>query len=139
LIDNFFDIWGLIDPERLLFKTKFHVIAHLPDDIRRFGPSVLYSTQLYECWNGVFRLCSILSNHGSPSHDIGLTLADMDRFKHQVSGGAWQQPDGRWVTAGKSTVGLFMSDPTLRGRLGMVAQSTARAGESSPSLSCTSC
>ncbi|KAJ7115666.1 hypothetical protein C8R44DRAFT_880092 [Mycena epipterygia] len=82
LIDNVLDIWGLIDPNRILVKGKLHVLSHLVDDARRFGPPVLYATEIFECWNAIFRLCSILSNHLSPSHDIAVTLADMERFKH---------------------------------------------------------
>ncbi|KAJ6527730.1 hypothetical protein B0H19DRAFT_1243211 [Mycena capillaripes] len=39
--------------------------------------------KIFECWNTVFRLCSVLSNHQVPSLDIAATLADMERFKPQ--------------------------------------------------------
>ncbi|KAJ6463071.1 hypothetical protein DFH09DRAFT_1113674 [Mycena vulgaris] len=100
LIGNLLDIWAVIDPNRILVKGKLHVIAHLVDDVRRFGPSVLYATEIFECWNAIFLLCSILSNHLSPSHDIAVTLADMERFEHMVSGGWWKNPDGRYIRAG---------------------------------------
>ncbi|KAJ7939499.1 hypothetical protein B0H13DRAFT_1455447, partial [Mycena leptocephala] len=45
LINNVLDIWGLIDPNRILVKGKLHVMAHLVDDARRFGPSVLTETE----------------------------------------------------------------------------------------------
>ncbi|KAJ7933328.1 hypothetical protein B0H13DRAFT_1856351 [Mycena leptocephala] len=76
-IDNVLDLWGLIDPARIMTKYKLHVLPHLPDDVRRFGPPILYATEGFEGWKGVFRLCSILSDHQAPSHDIGVTLADM--------------------------------------------------------------
>ena len=31
-------------------------------------------------------ICSVLSNHLASSHDIAVTIGDMERFKHQVSG-----------------------------------------------------
>ncbi|KAJ6576116.1 hypothetical protein DFH09DRAFT_1078464 [Mycena vulgaris] len=85
LINNVLDLWGLIDPNRILVKGKLHALTHLGEDARRFGPSVLYATEIFECWNSIFRLCSILPNHLSPSHDIAVTLADMERFKHMSS------------------------------------------------------
>ncbi|KAJ7306729.1 hypothetical protein DFH08DRAFT_824679 [Mycena albidolilacea] len=41
LIANLLDIWGLIDPERILVKGKLPTLPHLPDDVRRFGPAIL--------------------------------------------------------------------------------------------------
>ncbi|KAJ6609616.1 hypothetical protein B0H10DRAFT_1954443 [Mycena sp. CBHHK59/15] len=83
-IDNVLDIWGLVDPARIITKYKLHVLPHLPDDIRQFGPSILFQTEVFECWNGIFRLYSILSNLQASSHDIGVILTDMERFKHQA-------------------------------------------------------
>ncbi|KAJ7677316.1 hypothetical protein B0H17DRAFT_1139678 [Mycena rosella] len=81
-IDNVLDIWALIDPARIVTKFKLHVLSHLPDDIRDLRmleqniPTLQYSVEPQ-----------------APSHDIGVTLADMERFKHQVSGG-WCKPPG---------------------------------------------
>ncbi|KAJ7890150.1 hypothetical protein B0H14DRAFT_3126792 [Mycena olivaceomarginata] len=102
LINNLLDIWGVIDPNRILVKGKLHVLAHTIDDIRRFGPSVIYATEIQECWNAIFRLCSIFSNHLSPSRDIAKTLGDMERFKHMVSGGWWKNEDGKLGWSEKS-------------------------------------
>ncbi|KAJ7861580.1 hypothetical protein B0H14DRAFT_2505983 [Mycena olivaceomarginata] len=44
LVNSLLDIWGVIDPNRILVKGKLHVLAHTIDDIRRFGPSVIYAT-----------------------------------------------------------------------------------------------
>ncbi|KAJ6550496.1 hypothetical protein DFH09DRAFT_1248846 [Mycena vulgaris] len=117
LIGNLLDIWAVIDPNRILVKGKLHVIAHLVDDVRRFGPSVLYATEIFECWNAIFLLCSILSNHLSPSHDIAVTLADMERFEHMVSGGWWKNPDGRYIRAGSSVRSFLTSNGVLQRRL----------------------
>ncbi|OSD08227.1 hypothetical protein PYCCODRAFT_1441218 [Trametes coccinea BRFM310] len=68
LIANLLDIWAIIDPMRIIVKQKLHI---------------------FECWNTIFRHCSIHSNHHAASHDIARTLADTERFKHQVSGGWW--------------------------------------------------
>ncbi|KAJ7444523.1 hypothetical protein B0H11DRAFT_1746826 [Mycena galericulata] len=118
LINNVLDIWGLIDPNRILVKGKLHVLTHLVEDIRRFGPAVLYATEIFECWNAIFRLCSILSNHLSPSRDIAVTLADMERFKHMVSGGWWRNADGKYTRAGSSIRSFLTSNRELQRRLG---------------------
>ncbi|KAH9947059.1 hypothetical protein B0H21DRAFT_856845 [Amylocystis lapponica] len=120
LIANLLDIWAVIDPNRILTKSKLHVLSHLLQDIRRFGPAVLYSTEIFECWNAVFRFCSILSNHQAPSRDIAVTLAGMERFKHQVSGGWWCNTDGQYVRAGENVRTFLHSNPALQRRLGWV-------------------
>ncbi|THU88265.1 hypothetical protein K435DRAFT_917526 [Dendrothele bispora CBS 962.96] len=63
LIDNLLDAWADVDSRRIITKIKLHVLTHLPEDIRRFGPAVIFATEVFECFNAVFRLCSILSNH----------------------------------------------------------------------------
>ncbi|KAG2004503.1 hypothetical protein CC2G_003056 [Coprinopsis cinerea AmutBmut pab1-1] len=117
-IANVLDLWAVLDPERIITKFKLHALTHLPDDVRRFGPPALFATEVFECWNAIFRFCSILSNHQSPSHDIANTLIGMERFKHQVSGGWWKDSKGQWVQAGPSVKGILARDPELQRRLG---------------------
>ncbi|KAJ7488709.1 hypothetical protein B0H11DRAFT_2405755 [Mycena galericulata] len=128
LIDNVLDIWGLIDPNKILVKGKLHVLAHLVDDVRRFGPAILYSTEIFECWNRIFRLCSILSNHAAPSRDIAVTLGDMERFKHMVSGGWWKSGDGRYVQAGPRVATFLQQNKELQRRLGWCEQIKPETG-----------
>jgi hypothetical protein len=98
---------------------KLHVITHLPEDIQRFGPAGLYIVEGFEGWNRIWRLCSILSNHHSPSRDIAIKLCKVERTKHILSGGFWRDKDSKmYVHAGKAVRGLFESDKTLRRRLG---------------------
>ncbi|KAF7371507.1 hypothetical protein MVEN_00005500 [Mycena venus] len=128
-IDNVLDIWAVVDPARIMTKYKLHVLPHLPDDIRRFGPPVLFATESFECWNTIFRLCSILSNHQAPSHDIAITLADMERFKHQVSGG-WWKPTGsqEYVQAGRNVRVFLETNKELQRRLGWVDKMKPKPG-----------
>ncbi|KAJ7037051.1 hypothetical protein C8F04DRAFT_1332637 [Mycena alexandri] len=118
LVNNLLDIWGLVDPNRVLVKGKLHVLPHTPEDARRFGPCVIFATEIFECWNAIFRLCSILSNHLAPSHDIAATLADMERFKHMVSGGWWRNSNGKYIRAGSSVRSFLTSNRELQRRLG---------------------
>lgn len=141
LIDNLLDIWALIDPRRIIEKAKLHTLTHLPNDIRQHGPSILYSTEIFECWNAVFRLCSVLSNHQAPSRDIAETLAHLERFKHHVSGGWWKNEHGDYVQAGDGVRSFLKSEPNLQRRLGWVPKSAKKPGmcllHVQTALSCT--
>ncbi|KAJ7707163.1 hypothetical protein B0H16DRAFT_1824386 [Mycena metata] len=127
-IDNVLDHWSIVDPTRITQKYKLHVLPHIPPGVRRFGPSILFHTEVFECWNSVFRLCSVLSNHQAPSLDIATTLADMERFKHQVSGG-WWKPDGSdWTRAGSKISNFLVGNKNLQHRLGWTPQSLLKPG-----------
>ncbi|KAI0310177.1 hypothetical protein OF83DRAFT_1088541, partial [Amylostereum chailletii] len=132
LIDNLLDTWAEYDPRRILYKMKLHTLDHLPDNIRRHGPTVLYSTEVFECWNAIFRMCSVLSNHLAPSRDIVATLADMERFKHQVSGGWWMSSKETYVQAGRGVRSFMQSNTELQRRLGWVDAPTPLAGAIRP-------
>ena len=131
-IDNYLDIWAQIDPTRIITKSKLHVLLYLVPDIRRFGPSILYSTEVYECWNKIFRGCSILSNHLAPSRDIAITLGDMERFKHQVSGGYWKDNNGKWIRAGSAVRDFLLTNTELQRRLGWVNNELIKPGTVKP-------
>jgi hypothetical protein len=63
LIGNILDAFALIDPPKIIAKMKLQILPNLIDDIHRFGPAIRYSTEIFECYNAIFRLCSVLSNH----------------------------------------------------------------------------
>ncbi|KAJ7144573.1 hypothetical protein C8R44DRAFT_602437 [Mycena epipterygia] len=128
LIANVLDIWALIDPNRINVKLKLHVLPHAVDDIRRFGPAILYATEGFECWNAIFRLSSILSNHLAPSHDIAVTLADMERFKHQVSGGWWKDDSGNFIQAAPKIRSFLTTNKELQRRLGWAQEIILQPG-----------
>ncbi|KAF7349037.1 hypothetical protein MVEN_01425300 [Mycena venus] len=127
-IGNVLDHWAIVDPTRITQKYKLHVLPHIPEAIRRFGPAILFQTEIFECWNSVFRLCSVLSNHQAPSLDIATTLADMERFKHQVSGGWWKPDGGDWTRAGHKIRGFLVGNKQLQRRLGWTAQNVFKPG-----------
>ncbi|KAJ7202934.1 hypothetical protein C8J57DRAFT_1203274 [Mycena rebaudengoi] len=117
LIDNLLDAFANIDPTKILIKLKLHVLLHIVQDIRRRGPAVRFSTEVFECFNAIFRLCSVLSNHQAPSRDIAAKLADLDRVKHILSGGFWYQ-DGAWISAGKDVHRILRNSPIIQRHLG---------------------
>ncbi|KAK7043938.1 hypothetical protein VNI00_008104 [Paramarasmius palmivorus] len=68
-------------------KPKFHILVHLPDHIRRFGPAMLFATESFESYNAVIRAKSTHSNRLAPSRDIAFAFAQGDRIRHLLSGG----------------------------------------------------
>ena len=119
LIANVLDIWVKVDPNRIIDKMKLHILTHLPEDIQRFGPAGLYIVEGFEGWNRIWRLCSILSNHHSPSRDIAIKLCKAERIKHLLSGGFWHDKKSKiYVQASKAVQELFSADKVLRRRLG---------------------
>jgi hypothetical protein len=67
-------------------KIKLHLLTHLLTDARNLGPLVSVATELFESFNGIFRVASILSNHLAPSQDIALQLADQEGLRLQAMG-----------------------------------------------------
>ncbi len=68
-------------------KPKFHILVHLPDHIRRFGPAMLFATEGFESFNAVIRDKSVHSNCLAPSRDIALAFAQANRICHLRSKG----------------------------------------------------
>lgn len=108
---------------------KLQVLPNLVDDIRRFGPAIRYSTEIFECFNAIFRLCSVLSNHQAPSRDIANKFASMDRLKHMLSGGYWKV-DNEWVRAGSKVRDILRKDTFIQRHLGWVPTITPIPGKS---------
>jgi hypothetical protein len=88
-IGNFLDSFAEIDPSKMITKVKTHLLTHAPSDVRMFGPLLGAITEAFESFNGVFRPCSILSNHRAPSRDIAIQLASQEGVEHRVAGGTW--------------------------------------------------
>ncbi|KAJ7825594.1 hypothetical protein B0H13DRAFT_1918579, partial [Mycena leptocephala] len=98
LIDNILDAFAAIDPAKILIKLKLHVLAHIPDDIRRRGPSVRFSTEVFECFNAIFRLCSVLT---------------------YPEWGYWfDESESAWVRGGKDVQRILRNTPIIQRHLG---------------------
>ncbi|KAJ6570349.1 hypothetical protein B0H10DRAFT_2168799 [Mycena sp. CBHHK59/15] len=119
LIGNVLDAFGDYDPAKILLKIKLHLLPHIVEDAVRFGPPIRNSTEVFECFNAIFRLCSVLSNHQAPSRDIAFKFASMDRVKHILSGGFWKQGD-EWVCAGSNVRSVLKTMPIIQRHLGWV-------------------
>ncbi|KAL1677158.1 hypothetical protein EV122DRAFT_214798 [Schizophyllum commune] len=73
-------------------KPKFHIVLHLPEHIRRFGPAMLFATEGFESFNAVVRAHSVHSNRHAPSRDIARSMAQSNRVRHLISGGYFRIP-----------------------------------------------
>lgn len=78
---------------------KIQVLPNLIKDIRQFSPAIRYLTEVFECYNTIFHLCLVLSNHLAPSHDVVNKFLSMEHLKHILSSGYWKE-DGEWIQAG---------------------------------------
>ena len=85
-IDRFLNLTVKLTP-RWFNKPKFHILLHLPEHIRLFGPANLFSTETFESYNAIIRDFSVHSNRQAPSRDIGRCFANMNRIRHIISGG----------------------------------------------------
>ncbi|EGO28336.1 hypothetical protein SERLADRAFT_405916 [Serpula lacrymans var. lacrymans S7.9] len=102
LIANVLDIWTLIDPKQIFIKAKLHILLHIVENVRQHGPAILFATEIFECFNAIFHMSSVLSNHLAPSRDIAWSCADLERFKHIVSRGSWVSNKQDHVAAGSN-------------------------------------
>lgn len=114
------DAFANIDPARIIVKEKLQVLSHIIEDIPRFGPPPRYSTETYECFNAVFRLSSVHSNHQAPSRDIAVKMAEIDCVRHIVTGGFWEESDTNWVCAGDNVLSAFRDSPLLQHHFGWI-------------------
>ncbi|KAJ6609432.1 hypothetical protein B0H10DRAFT_2166322 [Mycena sp. CBHHK59/15] len=99
LVDDGLDLWGLIDPQYIIVKGKLHTFPHIPEDILRFGPAILYATEIFECWNG-----------------------------HMVSSGWWKGQGGEYTQAGRHIRSFLASNRELQRRLGWSEKSRLESG-----------
>ncbi|KAG8795703.1 hypothetical protein FRC12_010940 [Ceratobasidium sp. 428] len=127
VIDDFLLATAEGSPSIIILKPKFHFLIHLPSYIKRFGPALLFSTERFESFNGVFRAASTFSNRHAPSRDIGKRFADLDRVKHISSGGYWQE-DNQWVRASDTLLNFISTNKVFGKLIGMPDKKTTTPG-----------
>lgn len=127
---NVIDIFASIDPTKVLSKVKLHLLTHLQTDIRRFGPLVGCSTEIFESFNAIFRQCSFLSNRQAPSRDIAIQFGKQEGFKHQVTGGWWKTDNGDWVQVRPGIKRFVANNPEILENVGLSSETLDEPGTS---------
>lgn len=77
--------------------------------------------------SSIFQMCSILSNHQAPSHNIAVKFTDLEHVKQMLSGEYWHQAEG-WVQAGRDVRTLLHQTPILQKHLGWTSAPTWHPG-----------
>jgi hypothetical protein len=131
---NVLDLFSMIDPSKILNKIKLHLLTHLRADIVCFGPLMGLATESFECFNAIFRLCSILSNHLAPSRDIAKQLAAQEAMKHRLTGGRWHISDDDWDQPGVAVRDFLHVHPMLQKLVGWTDPKPPMAGSSFSAL-----
>ncbi|KAH9809978.1 hypothetical protein DFH28DRAFT_1185950 [Melampsora americana] len=101
-------------------KPKFHMLSHLKDSIKRFGPATLFMTEKFECYNGVLRAASVHSNRMSPGQDIANTFNNYQCMRAVLSGNTFFDKHlGARCSAGPRVQSLLKSVPELSKAMGL--------------------
>ncbi|KAF8906087.1 hypothetical protein CPB85DRAFT_1181307, partial [Mucidula mucida] len=129
-VANVLDAFAALDPTKIISKIKLHPLTHTIEDITAFGPLIGVATEIFECFNAIFRFCSILSNHLSPSRDIALQLADQEALKHRLIGGWWlsSAKGNNWSHAGPGVRRYFEDHGVLQQLIGWSARKDLKPG-----------
>ncbi|RDB27987.1 hypothetical protein Hypma_002121 [Hypsizygus marmoreus] len=125
-------------------KPKFHILVHLVDHIRQFGPAILFATEAFESFNAIIRAKSVHSNRHAPSRDIAYGFAQGNRIRHILSHGLFvlqplrKTPDNQptssnprfsrnvsdWKAAGAGPRSLVSAPNTVTQYLGLGQKAT---------------
>ncbi|KAL1674251.1 hypothetical protein EV122DRAFT_282209 [Schizophyllum commune] len=117
-------------------KPKFHLLLHIVEHIRLFGPPLLFATEVFESYNAVIRAWSVNSNGQAPSRDIARAAASARRVAHLLRAGFFRMeaegPDGarraRWIQAGEGVQQLASIPSIVTRRLGLIPDSPPIVG-----------
>ncbi|KAI9602047.1 hypothetical protein KEM48_000993 [Puccinia striiformis f. sp. tritici PST-130] len=111
--------WIMRSSSQWTNKPKFHIIVHLPESIRRFGPAPLFSTEKFESYNGVLRNASIHSNRLAPGRDIAIKFADYLSLRFLASGGRIYDKNTRTTSqASPAVLNLFQNNVSIQKSMG---------------------
>ncbi|OAD74397.1 hypothetical protein PHYBLDRAFT_144850 [Phycomyces blakesleeanus NRRL 1555(-)] len=83
-------------------KPKVHLLTHLPEDLRRFGPALNYKTEKGEQFNKHIREHLFHTNRMNISKDICLKFGKQYMTRHIIDGGSWIGKNGLRETCGKA-------------------------------------
>ncbi|KAJ7477868.1 hypothetical protein B0H11DRAFT_1917029 [Mycena galericulata] len=128
-VANVLDAFAEIDPSKMILKIKLHLLTHLPDDARSFGPLIGIATEIFESFNAVFRAASVLSNHRAPSRDIARQLANQEGARAVALGSSWLDVESQeWRSAGPSIKRFMNAQPSLKRMMGLNIHNDPKPG-----------
>ncbi|EFP84986.2 uncharacterized protein PGTG_11155 [Puccinia graminis f. sp. tritici CRL 75-36-700-3] len=99
-------------------KPKFHMLYHLPESIRRFGPACLFATEKFESFNGILRNASVHSNRHCPGRDLAVTFANYECMRALLSGGQLYNHIDQTVFHTTQAVTNMFNDPMIQKSMG---------------------
>ncbi|KAK4698343.1 hypothetical protein P7C70_g7937, partial [Phenoliferia sp. Uapishka_3] len=102
-------------PTQLINGSKWHQLAHAPDDAKNFSLLSLSSTEKFEKFNAVFRGAAIHSNKLAGSRDVATKINQQAVMSHIISGGFFQN-QGEYRQAGAGVL-KFMKSSSLFARM----------------------
>ena len=104
-------------------KSKVHMLLHLPESIRRFGPPTLFATEKFESYNGILRNASIHSNRLCPGRDIGITFSNYQIIRWLLSGTYFMDTaTSEYVQAAPLVQEMFLKHERIQKSLGYHAR-----------------
>ncbi|CAD6944581.1 unnamed protein product [Tilletia controversa] len=86
-------VWAMMEahariaPKSILSRPKFHLLIHLGDAIRRYGPASNFATERTESFVAVQRAAVAHTNRMANSRDVAQRLVDQQLLRHLMSGG----------------------------------------------------
>ena len=97
----------------MLNKPKFHLLFHIADHAKRFGPPMVFATEKFESYNHITRNVGFFTNRRAPSRDIARAFGNWNAMRHMISGGVWKG-NGEWVQAGERIREMFHDQTVQR-------------------------
>ncbi|KNZ51495.1 hypothetical protein VP01_392g6 [Puccinia sorghi] len=95
------------------------MLLHLPDSIKRFGPTSLFATEKIESYNGILRQASIHSNKQAPGRDIAITFANYSNLKHLLSNEMiYDEKNMSWDSPSSNASNIVKDQPILQRSMG---------------------
>ncbi|KAH9819653.1 hypothetical protein DFH28DRAFT_886252, partial [Melampsora americana] len=100
-------------------KPKFHMLTHLCEGIKRYGPACLFGTENFEAYNGNTRESSIKSNHISPGRDIANSFNN-HRIMRAFGAGSkiYNHEEKTYIQAGMKVQQIFQNNMLFQKALG---------------------
>ncbi|KAK4698767.1 hypothetical protein P7C70_g7502, partial [Phenoliferia sp. Uapishka_3] len=122
-------------PAQLINGSKWHQLAHAPEDAENFSLLSLLSTEMFEKFNAVLRGAAIHTNKLARSRDVTTTLNRQAVMSHIISGGFFKS-EGAYRQAGAGVLSFMESSSLFSRMYGIEGAPKAKPGTcSSPASS----